>query len=90
MLTADIMQIVMTSFMTSLEVKRSPILRESENVGYLLIYNCFLDLCKEMKTNEVVQNGEEVLGKFLKLINPIHYCILWVNPLRTKTGLSRK
>ena len=65
MLITHIMQIFMTSSMTSLEVKRSPILRAGENLGYQHIHYFFVAICKELEENKIVQNVQEISRKFL-------------------------
>jgi hypothetical protein len=52
MLVTHIIQIVMMSLMTSLEVKRSPILRAGENLGYQHIHYFFVAKYKELEENK--------------------------------------
>ena len=55
MLITHIIQIVMMSLMTSLEVKRSPILRAGENLGLPAHTLFFVAICKELEDNKIVQ-----------------------------------
>ena len=90
MLIIDVMQITMTSLMTSLEVKRSPILRAGENLGYLRTYYFFSDTVQGDKGNKHSATCREDPKEVFKCHKLYIYFVDYVLTPHDQNGFSTK